>query len=122
MRMWALVLALGGLILAGSAAAARGPTLLERTAITRAMPLFVRQYPVGCVSLSMIVSRDGRWARVGADYLIEPGYPKSDPCLRYASNGFWILEKFVHWKVVFNGSDAPRCSLGAPKEISGGCR
>jgi hypothetical protein len=121
-RTWLLVLIFGALTLAGSAGAARAPTLPERTAITRAMPSFVRNYPVGCVSLNVVVSADGRWARVGADYLLEPGYPKSDPCLRYASNGYWILEKLVHWKIVFNGSVAPSCSLGAPREISGGCR
>jgi hypothetical protein len=52
--------------------------------------------------------------------LLEPGSPKSDPCLRYAANGFWILEKTSRWKIVFNGSDGPPCSVGVPKDL-GGC-
>lgn len=111
-----------GLVLASSANAARSPTLGERTAITRAMPAFVRNYPVGCASLSIQVSRNPDWARVGVQYLLEPGSSKSDPCLRYAANGFWILKKSSRWKIVFNGSDGPACSLGlgVPQDL-GGC-
>jgi hypothetical protein len=101
-----------GLALAAGANAARSPTLSERTAITHAMPAFVRNYPVGCASLGIQVSKNPNWARVGVQYLLEPGSPKSDPCLRYAANGFWILEKTSRWKIVFNGSDGPPCSLG----------
>jgi hypothetical protein len=106
-----------GLALAVGANAARAPTLSERTAITHALPAFVRNYPVGCASLSIQVSKNPDWARVGVQYLLEPGPPKSDPCLRYAANGFWILEQTARWKVVFNGSDGPPCSLGVPKDL-----
>src|SRR5579864_8622620 len=109
------------LALAGSASASRAPSLNERTAITHAMPAFVRGYPVGCAALQITISRNPNWALVAVEYLLTPGSPNNDPCLRYASNGFWILNRTSRWKIVFNGSDSPPCGLHVPRDLYASC-
>jgi hypothetical protein len=106
------------LALPAGALAARQPTFKEREALTGALPAAFQRYPVGCVWLKVAVSSSGRYATV------EPAFLNAlrNPCLKYASNGLWILKKTgARWKIVFNGSDAPPCSLGAPKDLVTGC-
>ena len=97
-----------------SAHAARPPTFNEREALTLALPAWLRRYPVGCVWLSMSVSNNRRYAIVAPAFL----NATRPPCLRYASNGYWILKKSPSWRIVFNGSVMPPCSLGVPRDLT----
>jgi hypothetical protein len=100
---------------ARSVATARQPTFREREALTVALPRWLRRYPVGCVWLDMSVSHNGRYAEVGPNFL----NARHLPCLNYASNGYWLLEKKKKkWTIIFNGSDPPSCSLGVPSELA----
>ena len=102
---------------ASAALAARPPTFKEREAITAALPAFMRTTPVECLWLEVRVSsRDRRYAWVGGLYLntMTPG----SRCLRYGSNGFYVLKKAPHWKIIFNGSVDPPCSLGVPRDLA----
>ena len=93
----------------------RAPKLGERAAITKALPASLRNVPVGCVWLDMAVSRSGRYALVTPVYLNALHLP----CLRYASNGDWILKKrLAGWRIIFRGSDPPSCSLGVPRDLT----
>lgn len=100
----------------GSADAARQPTFKEREAVTLALPASFRRYPIGCVWLSMSVSNNGRYAMVTPTFL----NAARPPCLQYASNGYWLLKKTrsARWRIVFNGSDVPSCSLGVPRDLT----
>ena len=102
------VVLLAALGLAGSVAAKRAPRLGERAAITGALPTFLRNEPVGCVWLDITVSTSGKYAIAAPVYLS----PVRPACLRYASNGSWILRKVTRWKIIWNGSERPKCSLG----------
>ncbi|HEX7625690.1 MAG TPA: hypothetical protein VF379_01445 [Gaiellaceae bacterium] len=108
------MLVLGALMLAGAAQAKRAPQLSEREAITAALPAFLRNEPVGCVWLDVSVSNNGKYAIASTVYLnaLHP------PCARYASNGYWILRKIARWKIVYNGSEFPPCSLGVPRDLT----
>ena len=100
--------------------AARPPSGLERAAITQALPAWFRAYPVGCVWLIIRVSNSGRYAFVAEGL----NNPRRDPCIKYAFNGFWVLEQQARrWKVIFNGSAGLPCSLGVPRDlrVPGGC-
>ena len=113
----ALALVAAGLAPAG-AGASRQPTFSEREALTAALPSWLQQYPVGCVWLEITLAGDGRYAQV------TPGFLNAlhEPCVKYASNGRWILKKTAtRWKIVFNGSVAPPCSLGVPKDLANAC-
>jgi hypothetical protein len=120
------MLAVGAAALALVASAnGRAPTLVERTDITRTMPAFVRNLPLGCAWLQISISETNpNWALVVAEYLDEPGAQENDPCVRYASKGYWILKKTVQWKIVFHGSKPPPCTPGWPKDfrLAGFCR
>jgi len=106
--------AAAALIVAGPGLAKRAPKLGERAAITKALPASLRNVPVGCVWLDIAVSRSGGYAMVTPVYLNALHLP----CLRYASNGDWILKKRpAGWRIVFRGSDAPSCSLGVPRDL-----
>ena len=117
----ALLCAIGaGVMLAanaGPASAACKPTFKEREAITAALPAWLRRYPVGCVALDITVSKNGKYATVDPVFL----NATHEPCTHFASNGIWILKKLKTWRVIFNGSEAPPCSLGVPRDL-GGCR
>jgi hypothetical protein len=116
----AVVLTSVALVSAAPAAAARPPTFKEREAITAALPAFVRNTPVECLWLTIRVSsRNSRFAWVGSLYLnaIKPG----SRCVRYASNGFFVLKKSPRWRVVFQGSTDPPCSLRIPRDLTS-CR
>ena len=98
-------------------AVARQPTIKEREGITTAMPAWLRRYPVGCVWLEISVSSNGRYAKVGYGVV----NPMKRPCSRYTSNGGWFLEKQAKWRIIFNGSDPPPCSLRIPRELTKEC-
>src|SRR6266511_231237 len=98
-------------------AAAREPTFREREAITAAMPAWLRRYPVGCIWLEISVSKDGRYAEAGPGFL----NARRPPCSKYVSNGTWFLKKQTKWRIIFNGSDPPLCSLKVPRELTEEC-
>jgi hypothetical protein len=104
-------------LVAAVADARRPPTFNERVAITRALPAEILAYPAGCVRFVIAVSNDGRYARAAPNYLIPRPVPPGDPCVRYASNGYWLLARGRGWKVVYNGSGGPPCSLGIPRDL-----
>ena len=99
---------------ARSAEAARKPTFKEREALTAALPAWLRRYPIGCVWLEMSVSKNGRYAKVAPGFL----NATRPPCLKYASNGYWILKRLTKWKIIYNGSTDPPCSLRVPRELA----
>src|SRR5881398_2765957 len=83
-------------LVGGGAAAtttARQPSFREREAITAALPGWLRRYPVGCVWLRISVSNNPRFAEVAPAFL----NATQPPCIRYASNGIWILKRLTRW-------------------------
>jgi hypothetical protein len=98
----------------GSAEAARQPTFKEREGLTLALPAWLRRYPVGCVWLKMLVSNNGAYAIVAPAFL----NATRAPCLRYASNGYWILKRVTRWKIIFSGSELPPCSMIIPRDLT----
>ena len=101
--------------LAGTVQAKRAPRLSERAAITAALPAFLRSEPVGCVWLNITVSNNGKYAIAAPVYL----NALRAPCLQYAANGYWILKKGgARWKILWNGSDEPKCSLAVPRDLT----
>jgi hypothetical protein len=116
-RGWFLLLAvvvLAATGITGVAQAKRPPRLSERAAITKALPAFLRSEPVGCVWLDVIVSNNNKYA-IAAPVYLNARHP---PCLRYASNGYWILKKVTTWKIIWNRSDQPNCSLVVPRDLT----
>jgi hypothetical protein len=108
------------LVLSATAHAARAPSLAERAAITKALPGSLRKVPAGCVWIDIRVSSTGGWASATPRWLI--GLRTSDPCLRYASDGRYLLRRAAgKWQVVFQGSDLPACRLKVPRDLSS-CR
>jgi hypothetical protein len=99
---------------AGTALASRQPTFKEREAITAALPAFLRTEPVACVYLQISVATNGMWAIAQPEFL----NATTAPCARYAANGYWLLKRTTRWKVVYNGSEQPPCTLGAPKDLT----
>jgi hypothetical protein len=104
-----------GLVAATVASAARPPTHAEREAITKALPGAIRNTPVECVWLDIRVSRNANYAYVSTDYLNATG-PRSR-CVQYARDGLFVLRRTTGWKVVYSGSDWPRCSLRIPRDL-----
>jgi hypothetical protein len=117
----AATLGLAAALTLAAAQAARTPTLDERVQITRALPAWLRKYPVGCVRLVTVISHDGRFATVSPQFLVRPGAGVKDPCLRYAGNGHFVLGKQKTWRVLYQGSDPPPCSLKIPHDLES-CR
>ena len=117
-RVVAGSLALLSVAAAPVALASRAPTLREREAITNWYPARIRNAPVNCVHIAIrISSRDARYARTAVQMLNfrRPG----SPCLQYASNGFYILKKTRGtWRLVWQGSTQPRCSLRIPRDLT----
>jgi hypothetical protein len=99
----------------------REPTITERTMITRALPAWLRGYPVGCVSLGIAVSTNGSFAEVDPVFLVDPTVAH-DPCIRYASNGYFVLEKHKRWVVLGSLSEVPPCSWKVPRDLAATCR
>ena len=119
MRNAATLMALVWIALASAAAvnAARQPTAAERQAITNALPQSIRAMPVGCVWLDIRVSRNPKYAYVAPEVL--NALSPNSKCLRYASNGFFILRKQStgKWRVIFEGSNWPPCSQRIPLDL-----
>ena len=113
-RIAVALLATAALAVPSAAAAARVATPAERTAILRALPADFRAVPTSCVRLRIRVSTSGRWARATPFYL----NATTLPCSRYASNGFWILERSPRWTIAYEGSDPPPCSLEVPHGLA----
>jgi hypothetical protein len=109
----AVAIATLGMLIPASALAARQPTLSERQAITAALPADFKRYPVGCIFLRTAVSNNGHYATV-TPVILNALRP---PCVKYASNGYWILRKMTKWKVIFEGSVSPSCSLRVPRDL-----
>jgi len=108
------VIATLAMLLPVSALAARQPTPIEREAITAALPAAFKRYPVGCVFLRTAVSNNGQYATVRP--VILNGLRQ--PCVKYTSDGYWILRKSTRWKIVFEGSESPPCSLRVPRDLA----
>jgi hypothetical protein len=119
MRNAATLMTLACIALASAAAvsAARQPTRAERQAITNALPQSIRAMPVGCVWLDLRVSRNPKYAYVAPEVL--NALSPNSKCLRYASNGFFILRKQSTgtWRVIFEGSNWPPCSQRIPLDL-----
>lgn len=114
---WCLAATAVACLVSGGAAArtsTRQPSFKERQAITAALPASLRKEPVGCVWLQISVSNNPRFAKVVPEVL----NATRPPCLRYAANGIWILKRLTRWKIIFNGSDLPRCSLHIPRDLT----
>jgi hypothetical protein len=109
-------------VAAGACAGAgskRMPTLVERAAIVAALPTDLTGEPVRCTAIDVTVSSDGKWAQATPVYLAQ-----NKGCVRYEANGWFFVRRLAsgHWKVVFDGSDAPPCSLHVPKDLANTCR
>jgi hypothetical protein len=102
-------------VMTGAASAARQPTLAERTAITTALPAAFRAMPAGCLFLAMKVSNGGTYAEVDPTFLLR------QVCIKYASNGYLILHKVRKWKIVWSGSEVPKCKLHVPHDLVKTC-
>jgi len=37
---------------------------------------------------------------------------------RWMRIGYWLLKKTTYWKIIFNGSQQPPCSLGVPRDLT----
>ena len=107
--VWLMALAAGL-----PADAARQPSLAEREAVTAALPHWIQGYPVGCVWLRTTIANAGGYAKVMPVFL----NATSGPCVKYASNGYWILKKQSGWRVIYSGSEPPACSLHVPRDLS----
>jgi hypothetical protein len=109
-----LVAAAAGLALAAPALSARAPTTAERSAITRGVPEEFRDIPAKCVRLAIRISNSSRYATATPQFL----HATHMPCLKYAANGYWILRRTQNrWKIVFEGSELPPCSLTVPHDL-----
>ena len=102
------------LVVALPAYAGRSPSLREREAMTAALPQSLRSIPAGCVWLNLTVANAGGYAKVAPVFL----NGTKAPCLKYASNGFFILRKQTRWRVIYSGSDLPPCMLHGPRDLS----
>ena len=108
------------LLLPATARPARAPSVAERTAITRALPASLRKVPAGCVWIDIHISSTPRWASATPRWLV--GATASDPCLRYAADGRYLLHRQgATWRIVFDGSDQTPCRLKAPRDL-GACQ
>jgi hypothetical protein len=102
-------------VTADARSGARSPTTRERAAITAALPMWLRAYPVGCVWLAIsISSTNPRFAKVAPQVL----NTTRQPCARYVSNGVLILWRVSKWRVVYDGSVRPPCRLHIPRDLT----
>jgi hypothetical protein len=115
LRNVVLAVLVAAVVAAPVAVASRAPSITERAAITRALPQSLRNTPSECVWLSTRVADNERYAVVRPVYLnaTKPG----SRCVRYAANGLYVLRKRATWRVVFEGSDLPSCSLGISRDL-----
>jgi hypothetical protein len=103
--------------------ARRPPSRAERSGIAKAVHAALSPAPTRCYRLRIAVSTvDRRYA------LAEPRWRTGGTCLRYASNGFFVLRHPPRrrWRSVHNGSDPPVCDDRVPRAASvdllGQCR
>jgi hypothetical protein len=61
------------------------------------------------------VSHDSRFAFVAHEFRNPHHIPAR--CMKYASNGFWIVKAAPRWRIVYEGSEPPPCSMRIPAEI-----
>ena len=118
-----LAVALCAVVVPTSALAARQPTYDERVSLTRAMPSSLRSIPSGCLNYEIRISTHGPYAYVGPEFLVRQPVNRADPCLRVASNGYYIFRRVSPhvWKQVWVGSDVPLCSSRIPRDLVTGC-
>jgi hypothetical protein len=102
------------LIVALPAYAGSPPSFPEREAVTAALPQGLRAIPAGCVWLDVTVANAGGYAKVMPVFL----NATKAPCMKYASNGFFILKKQARWRIIYSGSDPPGCKLHVPRDLS----
>jgi hypothetical protein len=96
---------------------ARQPSLGEREAITRTLPAFFRRAPVECVFVKITVStRTSHYALV--DVQVINWRTKRTGCSKYLHDGFYIVRKTKGWRVVYEGSDPPPCTLRVPRDLT----
>ena len=62
-------------------------------------------------------SRATAAGRRSPDFLIPNPPPSGEPCVKYASNGVWLLRRTGTWKFVYEASELPACSLGVPRDL-----
>jgi hypothetical protein len=70
--------------------------------------------PKQCVQFRMTVSNSGRHAKVVPVFL----NASKQLCVKYASDGYWLLHKATRWKIIFSGSNPPPCALGIPVDLT----
>jgi len=64
-----------------------------------------------------ISTRNPRYAFTGLEFLNWRN-PHSG-CVRYVGNGFYILKRTrTRWRLVYEGSDPPPCSLRVPRDLT----
>jgi hypothetical protein len=88
----------------------------ERAAIRRSgsLPRDIRNAPVECLSISLRMSLDRRYALGGVALRLGPR------CHGYLYNGYDIFHRSRStgaWTIVYEGSDWPPCSLRIPLEL-----
>lgn len=84
--------------------ARRAPTVAERAEIRGATALALSDAPPACYAAVIYVATvDRRYAYATARW------KATAKCLPYASNGYFILRRSTHWRVVFSGSEPPAC-------------
>jgi hypothetical protein len=110
-----VVASLALLVGAVPAYAGRPPSFPEREAIAASLPQSLRSIPVGCVWLDVTVANAGGYAKVAPVFL----NATKAPCVKYASNGFFILKKQqARWRIIYQGSDPPVCKQRVPRDLS----
>jgi len=87
----------------------------EKAAILLALPRYLR-VPMNCAKTDIEISSDPSWARAEA---IDVYDFRAKKCGRFAGNGYWLLKKSSagRWRIAFNGSEVPQCSVHAPKDL-----
>lgn len=121
MRYVSTTVVVVGSVLAAAAPSAslgaRQPSLGEREAITRTLPASFRRAPVECIFVKITVStRNARYAMVDAQVINWRN--KRTGCSKYLHDGFYIVEKTKGWRVVYEGSEPPPCSLRVPRDLT----
>lgn len=102
---------------ARNAFGARPPTFREQEGIVTALPASLRNTPVECLELKLRVSsRNPRYASVGGTLL---NWEKAGSrCIRFGSNWGYILKKGRRWKIIYEGTELPSCSLKIPRDLT----
>lgn len=114
MARLAVLACLALLVVAVPAFAGRPPSFPERESVTAALPQSLRSIPTGCVWLDVTVANAGGYAKVAPVFL----NATKAPCVKYASNGFFILKKQARWRIIYEGSELPSCTLHVPRDLS----